>query len=763
MIPVEHSTTHWYVLGLWRWRAAVLAALATAIVVLGTGMLRLGLANTYEIYFDDSNPQLEALQSLHETFSRNDNVLFAVAPSKGDVFTPEILSLLGELTTLTWKLPYASRVSSITNYQHVESSEDEVWIHDLVETPDSVTPEKARDIRSIALAQSQLVGRILSTDGSVAGVNVRLELDPADRQGLAKAVREARLLAARFESSYPDVRIYLTGNAMLNAAFPEASVNDLTHLTPLMYFLITFGIWIFLRSLRAALIVMLSVVLASVVAMGCAGWLGLAVSSASVVAPTIITTVVVAYSLHVLTGFLRLRAEQLSSTESIAQTLTENIRPIAVAALTTIVGFLSLNFSEAPPFRDLGNITSIGVVAAFVLSVVLLPLLLLMLSPGGRRPPLVRLGGFANWVIRFRTQCVLGVLLSATAAIFVIPQLELNDSFVEYFDERVEFRRDTDFVMSHLTGIYQVEYAMHSGASDGVYDPVYVRALDRFERWLSDQPEVIHVFSIAEILKRLHVHLGADSNEFPANREQMAQYMLLYEISVPFGLDLNDRIDVDRESSRVSVTLRNLDNAALHTFERRADEWLLANVPLVMRAPAVGAAIMFAYIAERNIHAMISGALLAVLLIAVLLAVLFRGFRMGLLSLLPNAVPALIAIAVWTLAVGEMGVALAIVMTMTLGIVVDDTVHFVTCFLHGRRKLGLSPDAAVRHAFFTTGSALVSTSVVLALGFCVLSLSAFEVNHSMGQLTALVIVCALVADFLMLPGLLIAAARRGWV
>ncbi|MFT5446733.1 MAG: putative RND superfamily exporter protein [Gammaproteobacteria bacterium] len=146
-----------------------------------------------------------------------------------------------------------------------------------------------------------------------------------------------------------------------------------------------------------------------------------------------------------------------------------------------------------------------------------------------------------------------------------------------------------------------------------------------------------------------------------------------------------------------------------------------------------------------------------------LLAGFFRAFRLGIISLLPNVFAALIAIAICTLTVGEIGVALASVVTMTVGIVVDDTVHFVSRFLHARSALVLSAESAVLHAFSATGLALVSTSVVLVLGFSVLTLSAFEVNHAMQQLTARVIVCALIADFLMLSGLLIAAARRGWV
>jgi predicted RND superfamily exporter protein len=752
-----------YVAWLWRWRVAVLLAVAATLPLASAGVSRLQLASNYEIYFDGSDPRLDALNELHRTFSRNDNVLIVLVPARGDAFSPAMLSLVHQVTEAGWRLPFAARVDSVTNFQHVTSDADGVVIRDLVPDPEGIDLAGAREVRELALAQRALVGRLVSRSGDVTGVNVRLELSGADaRTAVVQVAEAARAIAARIERENPATRVRLTGNAMLNAAFPEASMHDIAYLTPFMYLVIALGIWVLLRSFRAAVVAMLMVALASLLAMGAAGWLGIAVSSASVVAPTIIATVAIADGIHLLSSFLRARAGGAPVRECVEHTMGINFSAVAVTSLTTAVGFLSLNASDAPPFRDLGNITAMGVVAAFLLSVVLLPVLLLMVPPRGSSPPMLNMSLFARWVLGRRGAALACVTLVAGACAAVIPRMELNDSFVEYFDERIPFRRDTDYVMEHLTGIYQVEFALPSGAPFGVNDPAYLSLVDGFVSWLEAQPEVMHVAAITEVLKRLNRHLAGDEYALPATRELAAQYLLLYEMSVPFGLDLNDRLDVERSVSRVTVTLRNLDNATLRDFEGRAERWLQANAPRESRAPAVGASVMFAYIAERNIHAMLQGALLAVAVIALVLAAVFASLRLGLLTLLPNLVPALIAFGIWAAAVGEMGVALAVVATMSLGVVVDDTVHFVTRFLHARRRLDLTPEAAVEHAFLSTGTALASTSAVLVAGFCVLSVSAFQVNHGMGQLTGLVLLCALVADFLMLPGLLIMAARRGW-
>ena len=752
---------------LYQQRYLVLLACVLLTVIAGAGMFRLRLASNYEIYFDRSNPRLKALDALHNVFSRNDNILFVLVPASHRVFSPGTLAAVIDLTRAAWQLPFAARVDSISNFQHITSTADGVVIADMIPDDQALSPAKARGYESVALRESALVGRLLSPAADVTGINVRLEINGDTRLAVSQAARAARTLAARIHSRYPRIEVRLTGNAMLNAAFPKAGIYDLTHLTPFMYLMILLSLMVLLRSVLASLAAFCAVASACVIAMGLAGWDSLVLSSASVVAPTIIGTVAIADSVHLLTGFLRGLGRYENRVDAFGYSLQMNFKPVALTSLTTAIGFLSLNFSDAPPFRDLGNITAIGVVAAFVLTLVLLPTLLFIFPRPRRwshgREPWLNVAGYAEWILRHSRAAFWSSLLVVMVVSAGIGHVQLNDAFVEYFDKRVAFRRDTDFTMQHLTGIYQLEYAVNSGSEHGVMDPGYLRQLDAFGVWLKRQPEVMHVNIITEVLKRLNQHLGDGRYALPASRQLAAQYLLLYEMSVPYGLDLNARLSVDRSSSRVTVTLKNLDNLRLRNFESRADAWLKANTEPVMQAPAVGASIMFAYIAEHNIKATLEGAAVAIAIIALILLLVFRNTAVALLSLIPNLVPALTAFGLWALLVGQMGVALVIVATMSLGIVVDDTIHLVANYVHARRHLAKTAEDAIRYAFRVAGTALVSTSVILALGFAVLTLSSFEVNHGMGELTILVIVCALAADFLMLPGLLIFASRRGWI
>jgi len=270
------------------------------------------------------------------------------------------------------------------------------------------------------------------------------------------------------------------------------------------------------------------------------------------------------------------------------------------------------------------------------------------------------------------------------------------------------------------------------------------------------------VQSLTDVLRRLNMNMHGDDETWyrlPEARDLAAQYLLLFEMSLPYGLDLNNQINVDKSSLRMIATLENITTSEVRRLKDGAEGWLAANMP-ASATEATGPYVMFAYISERNIRSMLTGTGLALVLISLSLIVALRSFRIGALSIIPNVVPAIMAFGLWGLLVGEIGLASSVIAATSLGIIVDDSVHFLSKYLRARREQGASPEDAVRYAFATVGRALWVTSAVLIAGFGTLALSAFEVNESLGLLTALAILAALVADFLLLPPLLLAIDKE---
>lgn len=241
----------------------------------------------------------------------------------------------------------------------------------------------------------------------------------------------------------------------------------------------------------------------------------------------------------------------------------------------------------------------------------------------------------------------------------------------------------------------------------------------------------------------------------PSSREEAAQYLLLYEMSLPFGLDLNNQINVDKSETRVTITTGNLRSQETMNLNSRIEQWLQDNTPEYMHALGSSTILMFAYLGERQSASITRGNIIAIVLISLILMIVLRNIKLGLLSIIPNVTPIIAGFGIWYFFSGEINVGMIVVFGMTLGIIVDDTVHFLSKYLHAIRELNYNAKESVVYAFRSVGKALFVTTVVLILGFAVLSQSAFLLNSSMAQIAMIVIAAALFIDFLFLPALLI--------
>ncbi|MDE0350956.1 MAG: MMPL family transporter, partial [Gammaproteobacteria bacterium] len=328
---------------------------------------------------------------------------------------------------------------------------------------------------------------------------------------------------------------------------------------------------------------------------------------------------------------------------------------------------------------------------------------------------------------------------------------------VHFFDESVEFRQDTDFMDEHLSGNTSLEYSLHSSVEGGVTDPEFLAEVANFADWYREQPSVRHVAVITDTFRQINQSMHGDdpaAYRIPESQELAAQYLLLYELSLPEGLDLNNQMDRSRSATRVTVSAETLYSKDLLELNARAEAWIEENAPLIADVNGTGPAALFAYIGQRNIRAMVLGTVVVLVAISAILLFALRSLRLGLISIVPNLLPALLGFGVWGLTVGQVSLSLSVVVAMTVGIVVDDTVHFLSKYRRARREHGRNAEEAVRYAFDTAGRALVTTTFVLVAGFLILVFSPFVPTAQVGILTAMIIGFALLADLSLLPALL---------
>jgi len=725
------------------------------------GAKNLVFKGDYKVFFSEENPQLTDFEAMQEIYSKSDNAVFILEPKNGDVFTPENLSAIYQLTTEAWQIPYSTRVDSIANFQHTIAEEDDLIVEDLVLDPEILTAADMPRIKAVATNDPILLNKVVSKSGHITIVNVTLQLPGIDPiTEIPEVANKVREIQAQFQAENPNFNVQLTGMVMMNTAFSETSLSDSSTLVPAMFGIVLLTMILLLRSFTGTFATLIVIIFSIAGTMGAAGWMGFFLTGPSVSAPTMIMTLAVADCIHILTSFYYEMRQGKAKKDALQESLRINFKPILLTSLTTAIGFMSMNFSDSPPFRDLGNMVAIGVMLAFFFAITVFPALLMILpvkaskiSPEANHGVMEK---FAEFVVQKRK-----VLLPVSAVIIVtiasfLPQNKLDDNFVEYFDTTVPFRNATDFMEANLSGLSLIEVSIDSKVSSGINDPQFLKAVGDFSEWMRALPETDHVSTISDVLKRLNKNMHADNEEYyrlPQERDLSAQYLLLYEMSLPYGLDLNNQLNVDKSSTRIIGTFKNLSSAEQITIEENMYQWFAEHAPQY-KIDIASPTLMFAHIGQRNINSMLIGTTVALILISLLLAFALRSVRYGIISLLPNLIPASVGFGLWYFMDGQVGLALSVVTGMTLGIVVDDTVHFLSKYKHAIDHYGKSSEEAVKYAFSSVGRALWVTTLVLVAGFMVLAQSSFKLNGDMGLLTAVTIAVALIVDFIFLPPLL---------
>ena len=744
----------------------ILALSTLFIVATSAGVTRLSFTSDLRAYFSDQNPQLQAFEDMEHRFSKQDSLLFLVSSETQDLFSPTGLELVEHLTDTGWTMPHVRRVDSIQNYQHTAVDGDDLDIDSMYYSDD--LPDDLNALMKKALDERDIPDRLLSRDGQVTAILLTLNLpDHQTSETTREAVYAAREMLAELRPQYPDFLIELGGSATSNLTMAEAIRKDIKDLLIIAYAVMLVIMLLMLRTFSGVVLTSALIGLSVSTTMGIFGWLGYQLTPPTGFVPTAIMTIAVADTIHILVSYYLNLQHGQSREEALKGSLRINASPVFITSVTTMIGVLSLNTSDSPPYRDMGNMIAVGVMIAWALSMTLLPAIIRILPPPGNyrkeEKPDTWIDGFADFVINRHKALFFGMLALVVICASFIPRNNLTESWHAFYDETFEIRRTIDHIDESLKSLHALFFIADSGVSDGVNQVEFLQQLDAYAEWLRAQPEVVQVTALSDTMKNLNQQLHADDPEWyrvPDSAEAAAQYLLLYELSLPLGLGLETTMTSDRSATRLQATLSRTDSSHILEIEERAVAWAQENAPLLNIQEATGLDTVFANLTFRNTRAMIDGTAMALVVITLVMIAVLRSPRMGLISMVPNVFPAIMSYGLWGLISGHVDTATSVVACLSLGIVVDDTVHFLSKYNHARTDLGKSTEDAIRYAFRTVGVALLITSAILVGGFAVMEFSHFMPTRSMGLLLALTIFVALVIDFLLLPPLLLLADKR---
>lgn len=744
-----------------RHRAWVLLALVVGTAIIA-GQLRNAVFNAdYAVFFSTDDPKVRQFGRVLESYTNNASAFYVITAKNGKVFSEETLEAVDFITEEAWNLPTVVRVDSLTNFQHARWEGDRFQITPLISSEEFNDPERLAAAEKAAIESPSLRNQLINETGSVTGVNVQAtRMTDELVAGIREIRREAR-------EKFPQVEIRLTGVIMLNNGFKEATIQDMATMTPIVALILMLTMAWLLRSVSLTIVTFVIIGLSTVSAAGVAVWLGNEISGPVAPAPVMIMTLAIANCIHILVTFNWHYQHGKSKFHALLESMRLNIGPVVITSVSTSIGFLSMTLKAVPPIKVMAIVTSLGVAFALIYSLTLLPIMVSLLPVRLKRidretEPATAMETVAEWVIGNRKKLMAASIAFTVFLGMFIPSIEFNNQFVNFLKERLEIRRDTDYAAENLTGIFQVTWSLGAPEGKTISDPAYLQKLDEFSQWLLAQEGVTHVSTVSNTIKGLNKLMERDDPAFyriPDTQEDVNRLLTLYENSLPEGLSLRSVVTNDRTASRLIATTDNMRSAELKELSKRSEDWLRENAPKSMYSEAMGPWNLFADISDVMKQSMVVSTPLALVLVSLLLIAALRSVKFGIISLIPNLVPLVSAFGLWGLLDWDMDLALTGVMAMGIGIVVDDTVHFMSKYLRARREQGLDAPDAVRYAFASVGKALVVTSFVLIAGFITITFSVFNTSVNMGILTTLVITFALIGDLCFLPPLLIALDR----
>lgn len=739
-----------------RHRLPVVALGSILVIVASYGAIGIQISTDNRVFYGPNNKYFLDQLAFEDEFTANDNVLFVIAApySVVDQEFPAAVRWLDQRARL---IPHSIRVDSLWNYPRPALAPDgTVVVQSLLDWACDTDPTDCNE--PDGLFQPHIVNRMISPDGTATGVLATLAVERGVVGLIEEVLQHSRQIAEEFRAEFPDFEIYFTGGVPMMAAFAEATAEDLGVLLPIALALISVLLYLVLGSLRLAAAIVALGMLSIGATIGIAGWAGLVINNATSIVPLIVFTLVVASSMHIAVHFSRNLPSRATRDETFAQakaSVSSNLTPIAISAFTSAVSLCSLWTVDSPPIRELGILSALGVLIGCFLTLTVLPVLLTLVGKTTNRGLNALVQHLVNRYARLveegeeYNRYYWLVLLVCLAG---LSQLRINEDFVHFFDESIEFRVHTDRATELLAGPNHIELVLRN-PSGSAFDPAFLRHLDALGQFVRSQPAVANVHSFADVMKEIANSFASKELSQISSSDELAQLFLVYELSLQIGQSNTDLINNAQDAARASVLLKHSTSSDIQGIESAVRAWHTSTASMY-ELVVTGENIPVAHLSMMNIKSMLAGIAASLAFTALVVGLTFRSLRLSLVTLLATVVPVMAGFGIWGWINTDIGLAATAIIALTIGVVVDDAAHYIYRFIDAQRRLELDAKGAAAYATHRAGTAIVGTSVVMGVGLSLLMLSSFEVNSNFGTVTCLIIATALAFNFAFLPRLM---------
>jgi len=741
---------------------AYLCFLILTTLILGFFYARLPVDTSVESLIIENDPDLAFYEEFKDQFGEDE--FLVVGFESPHIFSADFIQQIARLTVKLENIKGVKEVVSLTSVEDILGTESDFIVQPLVSSEFGHDPDIANILRRID-RNPLIKGNVITENGQVSLFLVRTTAGNDDSDFDTRLVAAVAATFANHPGVPEDVEFHIAGWLVTDTSMASYMNRDMALFMPLTYILIAALLWFFLRNLPAMIISLINISICLVWTMAFLYFTGGAMSPMTSILPPLIMALVVSDSIHILQKFLQTPGDDLQlRIEEVIQRLAT---PCFLTSLTTAIGFSSLGLSDIPPIRHFGLAAAGGMMAEFYLSVTLIPLSLWL---WGQKHTFViqskavsdKLACASEWlghrVTAWYKPVLFGSFIVIALFVYGATQVKVETNLLEYFRDGSQIRRDTDFVDNKLGGVNTLEISLRSSEPEYFLDPANLEKVERISSYLNSLDVVSKTTSVVDFLKQMNQAFHADRQQYhalPDSRELAAQYLLLYD-----GEELKNFVDDSYSWARISARVTEHSSQKLGLIIADLDGFLAREIDdPVINTNITGKTFLVNKLVDSIVESQVKSLSTAFFVIFLVLLLVFRSFKFGCISIIPNAPPIIMNLGIMGFLGIPLNTATAIISAVALGIAVDDTIHFLTEYQY-QRASGASRPIAIRASINEKFSPLLSTSLILAFGFGILVCSSFVPTVQFGLLCALIMFFALISDLVMLPAVLMIGVSK---
>ncbi|MCH9741010.1 MAG: MMPL family transporter [Epsilonproteobacteria bacterium] len=751
-----------YITFLQKFKWLIAIGLPIIVFALATNLKHLQMDGSYRIWFGEESKTLKDYDDFRSTFGNDDAVVISFRDKDG-IFNKKALQSIDNITQALWQMKYVARVDSITNYQYVHANPeepDDIVVEDFIQNIQEATPEYLANRKDIATNDPLVVDGFISRDGTTTMISARLTPKVNDDSDKSMEIMELVNEILKPEIEQTGYKYWLNGGPPLNKAFVSVAMDD-SIFVPIVIIASMLLLFLLFRRVSGALIPIGVVTFTFLVVWTIQILLGYKLNNFTINIPVFIVAIGIADAVHVYSVWILHRREGMGNNQAVIESLKKNFLPIFLTSLTTAIGFATLTISKVVPVFTLGVATASGAILAFIISVVWMPAVLLLLKKEFKAKIIEQTKakkpiGYGKFIVAHDKKIALITTVIFSILAVGLFQVKVDSNTIRYFDKNVEIRKSTEFLMENITGPMAYEIVVDSGVKDGIKNPKFMQTVEMFYQEFQEEfPDVRHLSSLMDTIKRFNKVVN-NQEEIPDNQNLIAQYLLLYSLSLPQGMEINDKMDIKEQKLRITGQVNIVDTSKDLEMINYVNEWW-SKTPYT--ASVQGQTAMFAYMQKDVTDTLIYSLSLAILLVSLVMLMIFKRIKILWVFILPNLLPVVLVVGLmgWIGITIDIGVAIA--GAIIIGVAVDDTIHFLVKYFDARKR-GLSMEDTFDEVLRYAGKAILFTTIILTIAFSLFAFSSFTPNQNFGVVTAFALVVAFVVDMLLLPALLSMVDKR---